>query len=881
MDSSVPQPIYLRDYKQPSHVIDTVDLDVTLEPKATRVHSKLAIRPNPAASHTNGLALDGVGLHLDRLALNESVLGVHDYELTDAGLLIPSVPSEPFELEITTLCDPESNKALSGLYRSREIYCTQCEPEGFRRITYFLDRPDVLSVYTVRLEADRDQVPVLLANGNPGESAAIAGTNRHFARWHDPHPKPSYLFALVGGDLTVLRDVFTTQSGRVVDLAIYVEPGKEDRCQWAMESLKRAMAWDERRFGREYDLDIFMIVAVSDFNMGAMENKGLNIFNDKLILARPDTATDGDYMAIEAVIAHEYFHNWSGNRVTCRDWFQLCLKEGLTVFRDQEFTADMRSESVKRISDVRTLKAHQFPEDGGPLAHPVRPDSYIEINNFYTATVYEKGAELCRMLQTQLGRDGFRNGLDLYFERHDGEAATVEDFLAAMADANSADLDAFAEWYAQAGTPELTCELAYDGDTKVAELTVSQVTTPTPGQARKRPLPIPLRIGLLGANGGDLPLLDETGEEIAGGLIELRERSQIFRFPNVASRPVASLLRGFSAPVNLTSPQTDAELEFLMANDSDLFNRWQASQRYVTRLLIGMVEAPRVGETPGNGIAFARALGATLQNAELEPAFRAELLKIPSEADIARELHENVDTDAIHLARNGVRRDIREELGPVLLETYEAHADGGSYSPEAASVGRRDLRNTALSLLCAKAEPQEIDRVRAHYFDAQNMTDKMAALSIQTHIDDDARADVFADFYDNWKDDHVVIDKWFALQALSSLPDTPERVKALRSHAHFSLDNPNKVRALIGTFAAANTTGFNRADGAGYDFVADAILEIGAFNPQIAARLSGAFKSWKKLEPVRQGHARAALERIAAHDGLSRDVFEIVTKTLA
>jgi aminopeptidase N len=881
MDRSAPQPIYLKDYTPPSHLIDTVELDIALEPNATRVHSKLAIRPNPASPHGNGLSLHGVGLHLDRLALNESVLGVRDYELTEAGLLIPNAPAEPFELEITTLCDPESNKALSGLYRSREIYCTQCEPEGFRRITYFLDRPDVLSVYTVRLEADRDQVPVLLANGNPGDSAAIAGTNRHFARWHDPHPKPSYLFAMVGGDLSVLRDVFTTESGRIVDLAIYVEPGKEDRCQWAMESLQRAMAWDERRFGREYDLDIFMIVAVSDFNMGAMENKGLNIFNDKLILARPDTATDADYMAIEAVIAHEYFHNWSGNRVTCRDWFQLCLKEGLTVFRDQEFTADMRSESVKRISDVRTLKAHQFPEDGGPLAHPVRPDSYIEINNFYTATVYEKGAEICRMLQTRLGRDGFRKGLDLYFDRHDGEAATVEDFLTAMADANGADIDAFAEWYAQAGTPELTCELAFDSDAKVAELTVSQVTGPTPGQDRKRPLPIPLRIGLLGANGGDLPLANAAGGEITDGLIELRERSQVFRFPDITSRPVASLLRGFSAPVNLVSPQTDAELEFLMANDSDLFNRWQASQRYVTRLLTGSVEALRAGAAPASGKAFARALGATLHNAELEPAFRAELLKIPSEADIARELHENVDTDAIHRARNSVRGDIRDELGSLLLETYETHANGGSYSPDAASVGRRDLRNTALSLLCARAEPGDIERVRAHYFDAQNMTDKMAALSILTHIENEARREVFADFYETWKDDHVVIDKWFALQAMSSLPDTPERVTALRSHAHFSIDNPNKVRALIGAFATANTTGFNRADGAGYNFVADAILEIGAFNPQVAARLSGAFKSWKKLEPVRQGHARAALERISAHDGLSRDVFEIVTKTLA
>jgi aminopeptidase N len=573
------QPKLLKDYAPPDFLIEEVELDFALDPKATRVAAKLRFRPNPkAAAGGRPLVLDGESLALQSLALDGKRLAPNDYALKETSLTIPSVPTRPFTLEIVTLCDPDANTALSGLYRSRGTYCTQCEPEGFRRITFFLDRPDVLAVYTVRIEADRATTPVLLSNGNPIAQGDIAGTGRHFAIWHDPFPKPSYLFALVGGDLACVPDSFITKSGRNVALGIYVEPGKEDRCGWAMESLKRAMRWDEERFGLEYDLDVFNIVAVSDFNMGAMENKGLNIFNDKLVLARPDTASDADYASIEGVIAHEYFHNWTGDRVTCRDWFQLCLKEGLTVFRDQEFTGDTRSGPVERIAAVRMLKTHQFPEDAGPLAHPVRPASYIEINNFYTATVYEKGAELCRMLQTLLGREGFRRGLDLYFERHDGEAVTVEDFVAAMADASGRDLGQFLLWYTQSGTPELACSLDYDAHAKIARLAVSQVIPPTPGQTKKEPMLIPLKVGLIGANGDELPLKLDGGAALSDGLLEVTAREQVFEFRDIPSPPTPSLLRGFSAPVRLTTSLDPDQIEFLMMHDSDPFNRWQAAQ---------------------------------------------------------------------------------------------------------------------------------------------------------------------------------------------------------------------------------------------------------------------------------------------------------------
>ncbi|MEZ5775998.1 MAG: aminopeptidase N [Hyphomicrobiaceae bacterium] len=881
MTTQTPHPIELKSYRPPAYLVDTVDLDVALDPERTRVRSRLAMRANPAAGDADrALRLDGEHLTLVEILIDGEALKPRQYKIDDSSLTIARPPAGPFTLEIVTEIAPEANKALSGLYRSRGIYCTQCEAEGFRRITYYLDRPDVLAVYTTRIEAPESEAPVLLSNGNPVKSGRIKGTGRHYAVWHDPHPKPSYLFALVGGRLGVVEDSFRTMSGREVELRIYVEPGKEDRCAWAMDSLKRSMRWDEKRFGREYDLDIFMIVAVSDFNMGAMENKGLNVFNDKLVLASADTATDGNYEAIESVIAHEYFHNWTGNRITCRDWFQLCLKEGLTVFRDQEFSADERSRTVQRIADVRTLRSHQFPEDQGPLAHPVRPESYIEINNFYTATVYEKGAELCRMLMTLVGREGFRKSLDLYFDRHDGEAATVEDFVKCFEDATGRDLAQFMLWYSQSGTPEIVCSLAYDQAARTAELTVTQVLPPTPGQPRKKPMHVPLRMGLIGSNGQELDLRLADGEEVADGLIELRRQKEVFRFTGVASRPVPSLLRGFSAPVNLTVELTEKDLEFLMVHDSDLYNRWQAGQMLASRIIIDIVTAIREGRRVRPGARLAKALGAALVDEGLEAAYRAQFLQLPSEADIAREIRKDVDPDAIHLARRQLRTLIARMLREDLLETYRRHLMKGAYKPDATSVGRRSLRNTALSLIAETGERSDIALVAEHFWSSRNMTDETASLSILADIDCDERQKALEHFERRWEGDLLVMDKWFAVQASSSLPGTLETVEELTRHPLFSLKNPNKVRALIGTFASANPIGFNRADGAGYRFVAGQVAEIDGFNPQVAARLSGAFRSWRLLEQGRRRHAKKALTALAKRPGISRDLYEIVSKTL-
>jgi aminopeptidase N len=876
------KPKLLKDYAAPDYLIEEVDLDVALAPKAARVASRLRLRPNPkVATGGRPLVLNGEGLTLESLALDGKPLSPKDYELKDGSLTIPRVPAQPFTLEIVTLCDPEANTALSGLYLSRGTYCTQCEPEGFRRITYFIDRPDVLAVYTVRIEAERATTPVLLSNGNPVAQGDIPGTGRHFAVWHDPFPKPSYLFALVGGNLASVPDSFVTASGRKVALAIYVEPGKEDRCAWAMESLKRAMRWDEERFGREYDLDVFNIVAVSDFNMGAMENKGLNIFNDKLVLARPDTASDADYASIEGVIAHEYFHNWTGDRVTCRDWFQLCLKEGLTVFRDQEFTGDTRSGPVERIAAVRMLKTHQFPEDAGPLAHPVRPASYIEINNFYTSTVYEKGAEVCRMLQTLLGREGFRKGLDLYFERHDGEAVTVEDFVEAMADVSGRDLDQFMLWYTQSGTPELACSLDYDAHAKTARLAVSQVVPPTPGQTKKEPMFIPLKVGMIGSNGDELPLKLDGEEPLTDGLLEVTEREQVFAFRDISAPPTLSLLRGFSAPVRITSSLDPDQIEFLMIHDSDPFNRWQAAQTFASNLLVAAARNgaghERVNGREANRLA--QAIGTTVSDASLLAAYRAEFLKLPSESDIARELARNVDTDAVRNAREGLRAMIGGAIKKTLAELYEATAPSGPYSPDPDSAGKRALRGAALDLLVATAAPAEIARAKHHYREASNMTDAIAALSILSHLPAAARDQALDHFYARWQDEPLVLDKWFAVQARSARPDSVETVRGLLSHPKFSLKNPNRVRALIGSFVHANPTGFNRADGAGYKLLAGQALGIDRFNPHVAARLLGAFESWRILEPGRQARARAVLEDLAARP-LSTDSYEIVTKTL-
>ncbi|MBO0741174.1 MAG: aminopeptidase N [Hyphomicrobiaceae bacterium] len=881
MKTDTPRPVLLKDYRPPNYVIYAVDLDVSLHPTRTRVCSRLKIKANPAHSGNPGpLRLDGEMIELEAVRLDGRQLSPREYARTDAGLTIPGLPRQPFTLETITYCNPEANKALTGLYLSRGVYCTQCEAQGFRRITYFLDRPDILATYTVRIEADLSETPVLLANGDPLERGTLDGGTRHYAVWRDPHPKPCYLFALVGGNLASHASDFTTASGRKVDLRIYVEPGKEERCAWAMDALKRSMRWDEERFGREYDLSVFNIVAVSDFNMGAMENKGLNIFNDALILASPETATDGNFAAIERVIAHEYFHNWTGNRITCRDWFQLCLKEGLTVFRDQEFCADERDATVERIRDVRNLKASQFPEDAGPLAHPVRPGRYIEINNFYTATVYNKGAEIVRMLQTLLGREGFRRGMDLYFERHDGQAATVEDFIRCFEDATDRDLGQFMTWYSQAGTPELVCQLKYDARHKSADLTIAQVLPPTPEAAKKKPLHIPVRLGLLGGNGQDLALTLGSGARLENGVIELTKRTETFHFKDVPSRPVPSLLRSFSAPVNLTLGLSDGDLAFLMANDSDLYNRWQAAQDFATRVLLAAVKALRAGGRPIKPDAFVAALGVTLADDGLDPGYRAQFMFLPSESELARVIGRDVDPLAIHNARKGLRKAIGSALGDKLVEIYRRYWVKGAYSPAPEAAGKRALRNAALAYLTCRGRPEDVARVAAHFAQARNATDEVSALSILSELRSPERSKAFEIFYQRWKGDHLVIDNWFAYQATAPLASALATVVRLTKHPLFSIKNPNKVRALIGAFATGNPVNFNRPDGRGYAFLAERVLEIDAFNPQVAARLLSAFRSWKALEPERRRNARKALQRIAQARPLSTDVVEIVGKML-
>jgi aminopeptidase N len=880
METETPKAILLKDYKPSAWLIDTVDLDIALDPAQTRIASRLRMRPNPERAGRRGaLILDGEGLSLESIAIDGKTLDAKNYSVTDTALRIASPPDGPFTLEITTRCNPSANKSLSGLYLSKGIYCTQCEAQGFRRITYFLDRPDVLAVYTTRLEADPALAPVLLANGNPVERGKLDRGRRHYAIWKDPHPKPSYLFALVGGTLGSVASTFKTMSGRKVDLAIYVEPGKEARCAWAMECLKRSMKWDEDRFGREYDLDVFNIVAVSDFNMGAMENKGLNIFNDRLVLASASTATDSDYFNIDRVIAHEYFHNWTGNRITCRDWFQLCLKEGLTVFRDQLYSADHRSEDVQRIYDVRMLKARQFPEDAGPLAHPVRPDRFIEINNFYTSTVYEKGAELCRMIHTLLGADLFRKGMDLYFDRHDGEAATVEDFVRCFEEAGSRDLGQFMTWYGQAGTPGLVCDLKYNPAKRTAELTVEQVLLPTPGQATKKPLHIPMRLGLLGGNGNDLSLETSNGGRVEAGVLEITKRKETFQFVDIPGRPVPSLLRGFSAPVNLTIDLADADLAFLMAHDSDAFNRWQASQDYAGRLLTAAVAALRKGKPLPDLSAFIDALGAIIGDDRLDPAFRAQVLALPGESDIARMLSKDIDPDAIHTARRTLRRKAAQRLAKKLEALYLDMTVKGTYAPTPEQAAKRALRNAAMGLLVARGSAEDVSRASEHFATATNLTDEIAGLAALSDTKGGERRAAFERFYDRWHDDHLVIDHWFLYQAVVPQAGTLVTVRKLAKHPLMSLENPNKARTLIGAFAS-NPVAFNRPDGAGYAFVAEKILEIDRFNPQLAARLLTAFRSWRMLEPGRRKLAERTLKGIAKSKPLSRDVYEIVSRTL-
>ncbi|WP_367715332.1 aminopeptidase N [Nitratireductor sp. GISD-1A_MAKvit] len=875
------QVVRLEDYKPSPYLIPETRLDFQLDPHETLVTATLKLERSEGASVDAPLELDGEELRLETLKIDGCDVPASGYEQHPDGLTITCLPaSRTFELVIRTRIAPALNKALMGLYVSNGVFCTQCEAEGFRRITYFLDRPDVLSVYTVRIEADRKIAPLLLSNGNPVSKGELEN-GRHFAVWQDPFPKPSYLFALVAGDLGVLRDSFETASGRTVELGIYVEHGKEARATYAMDALKRSMRWDEKRFGREYDLDVFNIVAVSDFNAGAMENKGLNVFNDKYVLADADTATDVDFANIEAIIAHEYFHNWTGNRITCRDWFQLCLKEGLTVFRDHEFSADERSRAVKRIAEVRALRSHQFPEDQGPLAHPVRPRRYREINNFYTATVYEKGSEVVRMLQTILGDALFRAGMDLYFERHDGQAVTIEDFLKAFEDVSECDLGQFSLWYHQAGTPSVTVSSRYDARAATFTVELEQSVPPTPSENRKRLMHIPLSFGLVGPDGSDLPYRSAEGASVENGVIHLRKRHHTVTFTGVEARPVLSINRGFSAPIALSTQSRVEDRLFLARHDSDPFSRWQALTSLFNDALIAASKAVRGGKKP----VFTEDLLTLAVNlatdASLEEAFRALVLTVPAEADIAREIGRDIDPDAIHAARMALLRSIAESGRDVFRSLYDNMRTQAPFSPDAASAGRRALRSTLLEFI---AVGERSPRLAKQQFDeADNMTERAGALTVlaQHFYDTQEGRSALIAFEERYRDNPLVLDKWFQLQAMVPAHETVLNVRKLMRHGHFSMANPNRVRALIGTFSMANQTGFHAADGEGYRLVAETVTELDRQNPQVAARLATAFRSWRSLEKGRRELARSTLAELSSRKSLSRDLADIVERTLA
>ncbi len=866
MPQSAPHETRLADYHPPAFLVDTVDLTFDLDEAATQVRSHLTVRRNPEDDGTGALLLDGEALTLVRIVLDGVELGANRYRIDDGKLLIPDV-ADTATLEIETRIAPKDNTELSGLYTSNGSYFTQCEAEGFRRITYFPDRPDVMSRFTVAITADKTRVPVMLSNGNPGV-INDAGNGRHCITWTDPHPKPCYLFALVAGDLVAVKDQFITRSGRKVDLGIWVRRGDEDRCAHAMRSLKAAMKWDEDVFGLEYDLDVFNIAAVSDFNMGAMENKGLNVFNTKYVLAKPETATDTDYQGIESVIAHEYFHNWTGNRVTCRDWFQLSLKEGLTVYRDQEFSADQGSRVVKRIGDVRALRAAQFREDAGPLAHPMQPDHYITIDNFYTATVYNKGAEVIRMMATIIGRESFRRGMDLYFARHDNHAVTIDDFAQAMQDASGVDLAEFRRWYHQAGTPEIAVSDLYDAASRRYTLTLKQKTPPTPGQPDKLPVVVPVVMGLL----------DNAGKEIAARTLLLSKPEQSFVFDSSDQPPVPSLLRQFSAPVKLSGVPL-AQLQFLAAHDTDLFVRWESAQQYATQLLLDMAATWRRSETPPLHTGLIDALAATLQDADADPAFAAEALVLPSEAFLADQMAV-VDVDAIHAVRDMVRMAIGTALAGELRTTYDRLTDTGPYRIDGTSIGRRALRNACLAYLAADGNAEGVARAKAQFDAAQNMTDVLAAMATLSAIDCPERRAVLEAFHASWRGDDLVLDKWFAIQAMSPLADTLDAVRALSRHPDFDLRNPNRMRALVATFASGNQVRFHDASGAGYRFLSDTIITLDPLNSQIAARLVPPLGQWRRFDEARQTLMRQELQRILDTPSLSKGTFEMASRSM-
>lgn len=891
MTSRTQNTVYRKNYTPPTFFANSVDLTFELDAAQTRVIAKTELIHNPLGKN-HDIILNGEELELVRICINDKVLKPKDYRLKKGILRIPRAP-EITQLEIETIISPEKNTALMGLYLSNGNFFTQCEAEGFRKITYFPDRPDVMAKYTVTLRADKKKFPVLLSNGNLVEEGNLPH-GRHYARWEDPFSKPSYLFAIVAGKLVCQEEEFILASGRKVLLQVWVEKDNLDKTAHAMESLKNSIRWDEKRYGLELDLDRFMIVAVSDFNMGAMENKGLNIFNTRFVLANPRIATDMDYANIESVVGHEYFHNWTGNRVTCRDWFQLSLKEGLTVFRDQEFSADrMGTESgraVKRIEDVRTLRQHQFPEDAGAMAHPVRPDAYEEINNFYTVTIYEKGAEVVRMYQTLLGKEGFRKGMDLYFQRHDGQAVTCKDFLASMADANKRDLTQFEYWYSQAGTPRVKIKSKYDRKTQTLTLKLNQFCPATPGQSRKRNFLIPIAIGLLDSNGKSMPVysndhaIQKNLTDPASGtvLLELTQKNQSCILTNVPEKPVISALRNFSAPVILEYDQSDEELMLLLSSDSDAFNRWEAGQRLALRHLDKLIKAIQQGKPLELDLAVINAFRSVLTNESLDPAFRALVMTLPTETIISEEMAE-IDPQAIYNARHFMQQTLAKALREEWLVAYNKNQISGSYRPEPNDAGRRDLKNLALSNLLEIGEKKLTTLAVTQYENANNMTDKLAALTALVHsatsISKQDATRCLRQFYNEFRSEALVVDKWFTLQATAPGANVAA-IRKLAKHPSFTLKNPNRARSLIFGFCMNNMAQFHARDGSGYIFWGEAVLALDQINPQIAARLSRSLTQYNRYTPELKKQARKTLKHIAASK-LSRDTNEIITKILA
>jgi len=871
--------IHRKDYTPPDYLVDTVLLKFNLNEETTIVLSRLTVRANfDAAAGLRPLILDGHRFTLRSIRIDGTPLQPEQFTQTKEQLTIPVVPAA-FTLEVETELRPQDNTFLEGLYRSAGMFCTQCEAQGFRSITYYPDRPDVLAVFTTTIVADQSRYPVLLSNGNLQEKGELPD-GRHFATWHDPFRKPSYLFALVAGDLACINDRFITCSGRDVKLQVFVNAKNLDKCAHAINSLKKAMRWDEETFGREYDLDIYMIVAVDDFNMGAMENKGLNIFNSRYVLATPETATDDDFQAIEEVIGHEYFHNWSGNRITCRDWFQLSLKEGLTIFRDQEFSSDMQSRGVKRIADVRLLRTAQFAEDAGPLSHPVRPDAYMEINNFYTVTVYNKGAEIIRMIRTLLGPDRFRTGMDIYFTRHDGQAATVDDFVAAMADAGGIDLDLIHRWYSQSGTPRIEATGEFERTTGIFTLRTRQSCPSTAGQADKKPFLIPLSMGLLDRNGAQLPVTF-VGEQEPGPttrVLLLQTEEELFRFSGLSAAPVPALLRNFSAPVKLDYPYSKDDYAVLMAHEPDPFCRWEAGQSLTAQLLLKLVEDLQNQRELAIDPDLVNAFKTLLTSNILDRAFLAETLTPPSEKYLG-ELMTIIDPGAIHAARQFVMRSLAAELRDDFLKLYHSCRSGSPYAVNDGKTGHRRLANICLSYLMTLGEQPYIDLCLSQYRGAANMTDTMGALVPLASCDCPERSEVLVEFYHRWKHDRQVIDKWFAIQAASRLPRTIDNVRELVCHPDFELTNPNRFRSLVGAFSQ-NQAQFHAPDGAGYSFVTEQLMRLIPLNPQVSARLLGPLTTWQRFDVDRQQLMLQQLERIGKIPQLPRDVYEIVVKSL-